>query len=156
MSKFIIVESSYINDAVIDARPYFVSLVKPRPETWANNRVRNKQIKFIACGNGFGGILFDTLGEAVSFANKYSGYVTNLNKGIIVHESYYATAIDIEKSTLVSFNTNAFGYGNYTYSFDGTEYNYYEGPKPSMRPRSYLKLSEFREKLNKINKVDSK
>lgn len=145
MSKFVVFPNSFIQPDLLDIKPFAVSLSKLRPETWMNKVQMIKCIKNTATRNSTGVVLFDNLKEACEFANRYSGYVTDLRKGLIVHENHWATAFDpLHDAILVKFNTNTYGMTLNTLSWCESTFVHYDGHIPSLKATTFLTLPEIK------------
>lgn len=145
MSKFVVFPNSFIQQDLLELKPYAVSLNKLRPETWMNNIQMIKCIKNTATRNNAGVVLFDNTKEACVFANNYGGYVTNLNTGLLIHENHFATAFNpAQDATVIKFHTNTYGHTLNTLSWEECIFIYYDGLIPSLRATTYLSLPEIR------------
>lgn len=145
MSKFVVFPNSFIQAEMLRLKPFAVSLSKLRPETWMNDIQMIKCIKNTATRNNSGVVLFDSRKEAYEFTNKYSGYVTDLRNGALLHENHYATAFDpTMDAVLIKFNTNTYGHNTNTLLWEECTFINYEGGVPSLRPTTLLSLPEIR------------
>lgn len=149
MSKFVIFPNSYIEPNIIVSRPYAVSLSKLRTATWMNQMQMIKCLKNTATRNSGGVILFDNRLEACCFANKYSGYVTDLKNGELLHSNSIATAFDPALADVVKFNTNTYGHTISTVLWEDATFIFYDSPAPSLRPTTYLTLPEIKHMAKK-------
>ena len=145
MSKFVVFPNSFIQPEMLELKPYAVSLNKLRPETWMNKIQMIKCIKNTATRNNSGVILFDNSKEACMFANSYGGYVTNLNTGLLIHETHFATVFNPNMdATVVKYHTNTYGHTVSTLMWEDCVFIYYDGLIPSLRATTYLSLPEIR------------
>lgn len=152
MSKFVVFPNSFIQPEMLDMKPFAVSLNKLRPETWMNKIQMIKCIKNTATRNNSGVVLFDNRKEAYEFCNRYSGYVTDLQNGTVVHANHWATAFDpTMDAAVVKFNTNTYGHTLNTLLWEDCTFIYHDSPVPSLRATTYLSLPEIRVML-KIKK----
>ena len=145
MSKFVVFPNSFIQPELLEIKPFAVSLSKLRPETWMTKVQMIKCIKNTATRNNCGVVLFDNRKEACEFANRYSGYVTDLRSGLIIHENHWATAFDpTMEAVVVKFNTNTYGHILNTLIWDDSTFIHYDGKVPSLKATTFLTLPEIR------------
>lgn len=145
MSKFVVFPNSFIQPDLLDIKPFAVSLSKLRPETWMNKVQMIKCIKNTATRNSAGVVLFDNQKEACEFANRYSGYVTDLRKGLLIHENHWATAFNPAMDAIVvKFNTNTYGFTLNTLLWEESTFVHYDGTVPSLKSTTFLTLPEIR------------